>query len=198
MKKYAKLGLTALAVIIIVLILWFTGVFGGAEHNTNNRSPNDSGGCQYPLPTTRVIPQEYQIGSIHAPRPTRSTQNVYGFAPAGSNRLPFLMYESDYAILGGHPDLYSSYLAYISAIANTYTVGVGVAWMYTFNDTEFFNAAISTPFLTPSQFANNAQRRRVPGLSQINPAYVPTGCGTNAWTTPAGSAQSSVTTSIWY
>ena len=181
MKKYAKLGLAALAIIVIVLILWLTGVFGGAEHN--NRSPNDSGGCRYPTPTTRVIPQEYQISSVHAPRAERSTQNVYGFAPAGSARIPFLMYESDYAILGGHPDLYSSYLAYIRAIANTYTDAT--VRRYTFNYASFWTAASSTPFLTPSQYANN-QQRATAGLSPLDPVLVPTGCGVNAWTAPDG------------
>lgn len=187
MKNYAKLGLAALAVIIIVLILWFTGVFGGAEHNSRQ-----VGNCQYPLPNTTVIPEDYYIGGAATAsgdtRTTKTTRNVYGFIPAWNADFPFDLPRTDYNTLGGHPSLYNDYFNYMQGKAQIFTVtSLNPNAPWNFNTTNFFTAATSTPYLTPSQYANNDQRRAA-NLTPLSTPLVPVGCGVNAWTTPANCA----------
>ena len=191
MKNYTKLGLAALAIIIIVLILWFTGVFGGAEHNINNRSPDDSVGCAYPTPSSSSVVPEYKLDGTSDP----NTRNIYGFHPALSPTEDFFFPQAGYERLGGLPALYSSYLAYIGAIADSYTDD-SLGEPYDFDDVNFFSDAISTPFLTPSQYADNAARAAIPGLPQLTGVAAPDGCGVNAWSTNPGGATCNNTNAV--
>ena len=102
MKNYAKVGLAALAVLIIVLILWFTGVFGGAEHNSRP-------GCGY------TEPADWQsLGTDN----DSAILNIYAvnISDMGIATLD----ESEYLVLGGNTAIKAAYLTAIQTYVTNF------------------------------------------------------------------------------
>jgi len=84
MNNYSKLGLAALAVIIIVLILWITGVFGGAEMSSHIFSGGDTVGNVWNRPA--------YIDSTGTSQPEQPASNCIiatALSHCGSNRTAF-------------------------------------------------------------------------------------------------------------
>lgn len=169
MKNYAKVGLAALAVLIIVLILWFTGVFGGAEHNSRP-------GCGY------TEPADWQsLGTDN----DSAILNIYAvnISDMGIATLD----ESEYLVLGGNTAIKAAYLTAIQTYVTNFFAssagGLGEPSNWGFQDMEeFFTPTSGGAPMTPSRFSDPNLSSAASSFSS-NPA---TGCGQQTtWTSSA-------------